>query len=168
MEDEIGVYRFEGVSSLWREIFPLGSTKSSTWGHRQVGVSTTLCLSLQKTNKQTVDATDDLCSTIRKRGRNNDLNHGFGQQFSSEQLQQRVHDVLPALPQDVAMPMSEVEHRLGGCLGLTVTAKHGGKILHRLCVGGGHKHYLHIWIHYCYWTTCRTTQLDHSQTLLFL
>lgn len=133
MEDEIGVYRFEGVSSLWREIFPLGSTKSSTWGHRQVGVSTTLCLSLQKTNKQTVDATDDLCSTIRKRGRNNDLNHGFGQQFSSEQLQQRVHDVLPALPQDVAMPMSEVEHRLGGCLGLTVTAKHGGKILHRLC-----------------------------------
>lgn len=34
------------------------------------------------------------------------------------------------------MPMSEVEHRLGGCLGLTVTAKHGGKILHRLCVGG--------------------------------
>lgn len=34
------------------------------------------------------------------------------------------------------MPMSEVEHRLGGCLGLTVTAKHGGKILHRLRVGG--------------------------------
>lgn len=34
-----------------------------------------------------------------------DLDHGFGQELSSEQLQHGVQDVLPALPQDVAMPM---------------------------------------------------------------
>ena len=61
-----------------------------------------------------------------------DLHHGFGQQLGSEQLEHGVHDVLPALPQDVAVPMGEVKHRLGCRLGLVVTAEHCGEVLHRL------------------------------------
>lgn len=63
---------------------------------------------------------------------NTDLNHGFGQEFGSEQLQHGVHYVLPALPQDVAVPMGEVKHGLGCCLCLTVAAKHCRKVFNRL------------------------------------
>lgn len=61
-----------------------------------------------------------------------DLNHGFGQQLSPEQLQHGVHYVLPAFSEYVAMPVGEVKHCLGGCLRLTVAAKHCGKVLNRL------------------------------------
>lgn len=63
---------------------------------------------------------------------NTDLNHGFGQKLRSEQLQHGVHYVLPALPEDVAMPMGKVKHCLGCCLCLAVTSKHSRKVFHRL------------------------------------
>lgn len=63
---------------------------------------------------------------------NTDLNHGFGQKLRSEQLQHGVHDVLPALSEDVAMPMGKVKHGLGCCLGLAVTPKHSREVFHRL------------------------------------
>lgn len=69
-----------------------------------------------------------------------DLDHGFGKELSSEQLQHGVHDVLPALPQDVAVPMGEVKHCLGGCLCLTVAAKHCRKVFHRLQGQRTHHH----------------------------
>lgn len=72
--DEICAYRFEGVSSLWREIFPLGSTKSSTWGKKhsvweqqQVAAehiiySVSLSLSLE----HKLQPRHCICSVIRK------------------------------------------------------------------------------------------------------
>lgn len=63
---------------------------------------------------------------------NTDLNHSFGQELRSEQLQHGIHDVLPALPEDVAMTMGEVKHCLGCCLRLAVTSKDSGKVFHRL------------------------------------
>lgn len=68
--------------------------------------------------------------TAWKHPRNTDLNHGFGQQLRPEQLQHGVHDVLPALPQDVTMPMGKVKHRLGCCLCLAVTSKHARKVFY--------------------------------------
>ncbi len=69
-----------------------------------------------------------------------DLDHGFGQQLGSEQLQHGVHYVLPALPQDVAVPMGEVKHCLGCCLCLTIAAKHCRKVFHRLQGERTHQH----------------------------
>lgn len=61
-----------------------------------------------------------------------DLEHGFGQQLGSEQLQHRLHDVLPALPQDVAVAMGQVKNRFGRRLRFGVTAENRGKVLHGL------------------------------------
>lgn len=77
-----------------------------------------------------------------------DLNHGFGQELSSEQLQHGVHYVLPAFSQYVAMPMGEVKYCLGGCLCLTVAAKHCRKVFNRLQGQWIHQHSQLLYSHY--------------------
>lgn len=134
-------YRFEGVSSLWREIFPFGSTKSSTWGNKtlfrteqQVAAED---LRLNWLSLQQAETAKPTLANAWQNGKSvyrcsPDLNHGFGQQLCPEQLQHGLHDVLPALSQDVAVPMGQVKHSFGCRLSLAVAAKHCREVFHRL------------------------------------
>ncbi|TNN24216.1 hypothetical protein EYF80_065661 [Liparis tanakae] len=79
--------------------------------------------------------------------RSPDLHHGFGQELGSEQLEHGVHDVLPALPQDVAVPMGEVKHRLGCGLRFIIAAKHCRKVFHRLHRERTQQHSVNIYIY---------------------
>lgn len=134
MANEIPPYRFEGVSSLWREIFHLApqnpppEATSIVCEHWTAGGSRTC----RNDNPQTQSLTKCNVRVFRSSKWSTDLNHGFGEEFGSEQLQHRVHYILPALPEDVAMPMGKVKHCLGGCLCLTIAAKHCRKVFHRL------------------------------------
>lgn len=76
LSGEICAYRFEGVSSLWREIFPFGSTKSSTWGdkHSVWGLNSRWQQYIQ--NTITSNRKDCICSVIIKQTLSNHWQSG--------------------------------------------------------------------------------------------
>lgn len=73
----------------------------------------------------------------------NYLHHSLRQQLGSEELQHGLHDILPALSEDVAMTMGQMEYCLGCNVSFRVASKHTGQVLNRLekkirrCLGSG-------------------------------